>query len=295
MTRIDALKQEIEVLRDRISKLSAASLRISASLDLDTILSEVVESARTLTGARYSVITTLGDSGQVEDFVTSGFTPDEHRQVLDWTDGPRLCERFRDFQGALKLPDLHAYVRSQGYAPHPLLPRTAQGTAMRHRGVHVGNFFLADKAGEREFTSEDEEVLVLLASQAATAIANARTYRDERRARTDLEVLIETSPVAVAVFDAATGNPVSLNREADRIVSRLRIAGHPPEHLLEVATCRFLDGREIALTELPSRECSAAPRRCAPSKSSFRSPTGGTSPYWSTPPRSSPTRVRLSR
>ena len=47
----DELKQEIEALRDRISKLSAASLRISASLELDTVLSEIVESARALISA----------------------------------------------------------------------------------------------------------------------------------------------------------------------------------------------------------------------------------------------------
>ena len=251
LTSTDRLKQENAVLRDRISKLSAASLRISASLDLDMILSEVVDSARALTGARYSVIATIDGSRQVEDFVSSGFTPDEHRQVLEWADGRRLCERLQDSQGTLNLPDLHGYVRSLGYAPHPFLPKTALGTAMLHRGMLVGSFFLADKDGEREFTSGDEEVLVLLASQAAAAIANARTYRDERRARTDLETLIETSPVGVVVFDAGTGRPVSFNREADRIVSHLRIPNRPPEHLLEVMTCRFLDGREIALTELP--------------------------------------------
>ena len=38
------------MLRERISKLSAASVRISVSLDLDTVLSEVVESARALIG-----------------------------------------------------------------------------------------------------------------------------------------------------------------------------------------------------------------------------------------------------
>ena len=38
----DVLRQEINELRERISKLSAASLRISASLDLDTVLQEVV-------------------------------------------------------------------------------------------------------------------------------------------------------------------------------------------------------------------------------------------------------------
>ena len=47
---------------------------------------------------------------------------------------------------------------------------------MRHRGTHVGNFFLGDKEGREEFTGENEEVLLLSAAQAAIAIANARTY-----------------------------------------------------------------------------------------------------------------------
>ena len=40
----------------RIATLNAAILRINTSLDLDTVLHEVVDSARGLTGARYGVI-----------------------------------------------------------------------------------------------------------------------------------------------------------------------------------------------------------------------------------------------
>ena len=43
-----------------------------------------------------------------------------------------------------------------------------------------------------------------------------------------------------------TGRPVSLNREAKRIVEGLRTPGLPAEQLLEVLTCCFGDGREIA-------------------------------------------------
>ena len=46
---------------------------------------------------------------------------------------------------------------------------------MHHRGEHIGNFFLSDKGDGGEFSSEAEDVLVLFAAQAATAIANART------------------------------------------------------------------------------------------------------------------------
>ena len=93
MNSPDKRQQEIETLRDRISRLSAAILRISASLDMDTVLQEVVDSARALTGARYGVIATVDDSGRGQDFVTSGFTPDEHLQLAAWPDGPRLFER----------------------------------------------------------------------------------------------------------------------------------------------------------------------------------------------------------
>ena len=73
---------------------------------MTAVLQEVVDSARALTGARYGVIATVDDSGRVRDFVTSGFTPDEHKQLADWPDGPRLFEHLRDLPGPLRLDDL---------------------------------------------------------------------------------------------------------------------------------------------------------------------------------------------
>ena len=129
-----------------------------------------------------------------------------------------------------------------------------QATPMRHRGAHVGTFFMGDKAGGQEFTSEDEEVLLLFAAQAATAIVNARTHRDEQRARADLEALIETSPVGVVVFDAHTGKPLSVNQEAKRIAADLLVPGRSLEQALEVLTCRYADGREVTLDEIRNTE-----------------------------------------
>ena len=247
----DEPRREIAALRERISALSAASLRISASLDLETVLREVVESARTLTGARFGAIATIDEAGAPQDFVTSGFTEEQHRAMAEWSEGPRLFEHFRDLEGPLRIADVPAYVQALGFPTDRLPSKTFQGTPMRHRGVHVGNFYLVEKEGGEPFTDEDEEILVLFASQAATAIANARTYRAEQRARADLEALIETSPVGVVVFDVGTGRPVSLNREARRIVESLCAPGQSAEQLLEVITYRRADGREIALDQLP--------------------------------------------
>ena len=251
MTESAPTAAEHEALRARLAALSAASLRSSASLDLETVLTEVVESARTLTGARFGAIATIDETGTPRDFVTSGFTEEEHRRLAEWADGPRLFEHFRDLEGPLRIADVPAYVRALGFPTDRLPSKTFQGMPMRHRGVHVGNFYLVEKAGGAAFTDEDEQILVLFAAQAATAIANARTYRAERRARADLEALIETSPVGVVVFDGGTGDLVSLNREATRLVQSLCDPGQSAEQLLGVITCRRGDGREIALDRLP--------------------------------------------
>ncbi|MCY3737048.1 MAG: ATP-binding protein [Gemmatimonadaceae bacterium] len=243
-------QQESEAQRDLVARLSAAILRINASLEPDTVLREVLDSARALTGARYGVITTVDEAGQVQDFVSSGIGPEEHRQLAGWSDGPRLFEHFRAQPGALRLDDLPAYVRSLGFSSDLILSKTFQGTPMRHRGQEVGLFFLAGKEDGQTFTPEDEEVLKLFASQAASAIANARTHRDEQRARADLEALVDTSPVGVVVLDARTGRPVSFNREAKRIVEGLRQPGRSLEQLPDVLTFRRADGREVSLEKL---------------------------------------------
>ena len=95
---------------DRISRLSAAILRISQSLDVATVLEEVVESARALTGARSGVITTIDEQGEVQDFVTSGLSPEEYRKMVEWSDGRRLFEHLRDQAKPLRVADLPGYL-----------------------------------------------------------------------------------------------------------------------------------------------------------------------------------------
>ena len=247
----EADEHDTAALRDRTSKLSAAVLRVTASLDEATVLQEIVDSACTLTNARYGAITTIDGGGSPRDFVTSGFTPDRHRELEAWLpDGPRLFDHLRDLSTPLRLADLPSYIRSLGFSADLMPAKTFQGTPMRHRGTHVGSFFLAGKRGGREFSDEDEDILLLFASQAATAIANARTHRNEQLARASLEALVETSPVGVVVFDVSTGAPGTFNREARRMVKNLAARGRPSEELIELLTCRFADGREVPMSRL---------------------------------------------
>ncbi len=254
MTEAGDLLSENQALRERLARLSEASRRITEDLDLDTVLQEVVDGARSLTGASRGCLIVLDESGQLEAFVTSGVTEEEHQLFVALPGGIEFFYNLIGMSEPIRVADFSAHIASVGLPDvgPPLGPvKGFLGTPIRHRGQHVGIVNVSDKAGGLAFSEEDEHTLQMFASQAAMAIANARRYREEQRARADLETLVNTSPVGVVVFDATTGAPVSLNREGRRIVDDLRMPDQSTEQLLEVLTFRRDDGREISLREFP--------------------------------------------
>ena len=254
MEPADGLKREIETLRNRLSGLSEAGVRITEDLDLDTVLQEVVDAARSLTGARISGLTALDEAGGLTSFITSGMTAEERQRFVDLPGGPEFFAHLSSLPEPLRVSDFSAYTTALGLPEigPPLGPvKGFLGAPIRHRGRHIGNLYLSDKEGGLEFTQEDEDTLLMFASQAAMAITNARRHREEQRARADLETLVNTCPVGVVVFDAKTGAPSSLNREGRRIVDGLRNPDQTAEELLQTLTYRRADGREISLQEFP--------------------------------------------
>ena len=84
MQHQDARDQEIQTLRERLSRLGQASLRINESLDFDKVLQEMVDSARALTASHYGVITLHDENGVAGEFLASGMTADEKAEVLQF-------------------------------------------------------------------------------------------------------------------------------------------------------------------------------------------------------------------
>ena len=245
--------QDIAALQDRLTRLSQASLNINESLDLDDVFRKVLDSARSLTGARYGVITTINDAGHKNAFLSSGTTPEEHRQLAEMPERHQLFGYLSRLSAPMRVDDFQSHTRSLGMPEFtPLLPvRAFLGAPIRYRGASMGHIYLAKPDGAPEFTQEDEETLAMFASHAALAIANARRYRDEQRARNDLEALVSLSPLGVLVFDARTGDLLLVNEEARRIGGGQHEPADYIHELLRSTTLRRADGREIALGEHP--------------------------------------------
>ncbi len=106
MKPTDDPQRENRALRERFSNLNAAILRINASLDLDTILSEAVESACDLTGARFGIITPVDEAGVRLDSVFWGLTPEQWRETAAWRDKVPMFEHLSRLPGAFRVANL---------------------------------------------------------------------------------------------------------------------------------------------------------------------------------------------
>ena len=275
VNREDVLSQENQALRDRLSRLSEASVHINESLDFNVVLQEVIDNARYLTNARYGVIASMNEAGGLGSVLTSGTTEDEHRQLAELRGGTRIFDHFSKIPGPLRVDNYSEFAESVGLDGWlPMTVFAGLAAPVRHRGEPVGIIWLGHSRDDVEFTKEDEETLVIFASQAAMVISISGRYRDEQRARADLETLISTTSVGVGVFDARTGAVVSINREWMRIIDALLAPEESPETLRETLSIRRADGREYCLADVPIEQLLRAGEKVRAEEMVFSVPNG---------------------
>ena len=268
---------EIVALRERLAGLTQASLRINQTLDLDTVLQEVLDCARALTGAFYGIIALVDSQHGLLNILFSGMSDEEVRQIFGMPQGERLFRHLSELQKPLRVDDFQDYLRSQGISefslPMPVnsaMPYLA--APIIHRDQYVGSIYLSDKESGSTFTQEDEDTLMMFASQAALVIANAQRYQEEQRTRADLEALIDTSPVGVLVFDAVDGRIVSQNREVSRIAAALGMPDGPSEDTMTALTIRRGDGSEVSLKDIPFAQALSSGETVRLEQMVFRTP-----------------------
>ncbi|MGH2934135.1 MAG: GAF domain-containing protein, partial [Gaiellaceae bacterium] len=190
--------------QDRMRALVEAGIALSSELSLDAVLQKLIETAATLTGARYAALGVLDPTGaRLERFVTTGIDDATHRAIGDLPTGRGILGVLIRDARPLRLHDLGEDPRSVGFPPgHPPM-RSFLGVPVALRGIGYGNLYLTEKEDGGDFGAEDEDAVVLLAAQAAVAIENARLYESARQWSRQLESLNEVSEALVAEGDLA--------------------------------------------------------------------------------------------
>jgi signal transduction histidine kinase len=199
----------------RLRALVDTNVALASELSLDALLQRIVTAAADLTEARYAALGVIDASGSgLDRFLTVGIDDELRADIGEEPHGRGILGALIHDAVPLRLHDLAQDPRSVGFPPHHPPMHTFLGVPILLRGVSYGNLYLTEKAGGRDFTDEDEELVTLLASQAAVAVENARLYEASTAWSRQLESLNEVG--------SALATETDLERLLDLVARRLR-------------------------------------------------------------------------
>jgi signal transduction histidine kinase len=212
----------------RLRALLDAGIALTSELSLDAVLQRLVETAGTLTGARYAALGVIDPSGrELERFVTFGIDGETTKAIGDLPRGRGILGILIREATPLRLRDLTQDPRAVGFPPgHPPM-KTFLGVPILLRGVAFGNVYLTEKEGGVDFTEEDEEVVMLLAAQAAVAVENARLYESATRWSRQLEYLNEIGNALASEIELPALLELVAARLRELVAARLVLIGLP--------------------------------------------------------------------
>ena len=193
---------------------------VLAELDVEVVLSRVLEAARKLTSARYAAVGVLDEShSELERFLTSGIDEATQADIGSLPRGRGVLGELIVNPSPLRLGDVASHPRSYGFPRgHPPM-KTFLGVPLLTAGDLFGNIYLTDKAGGGPFTVDDEHALVALSRFAGIAIDHARRYAMVESQRAELQRAVSALDATVQIARAVGGETnlgVVLELIADR-------------------------------------------------------------------------------
>ena len=245
---------------EELDRLLAVGRTLVSELDLESVLNQVLETARELTSARYAALGILDErQRELERFITVGLDDEARRTIGPLPRGHGVLGELIRHPQPLRLADVTQHARSYGFPPgHPLMT-TFLGVPVSVRGEAWGNLYLTDKAGGEEFTESDEQLAIVLSEWAAVAIDNARLYENVERRRAELERAVRGLEATSAIA-RAVGFETELDRVLELIVKRGRAMSEARSFLvllqdnstLRVAAAAGEVGSDLVGTKIPS-------------------------------------------
>jgi signal transduction histidine kinase len=161
----------------KLRRLVQAILILDAELNLPVVLRRIIEEACDLVDAQYGALGVLSADGQTLDqFLTVGLDNEKEHAIGPRPTGRGVLGTLIADDKPLRLANLSDSPDSFGTPEHHPSMTSFLGVPVRVHGEVYGNLYLTNKRHAREFSADDEELVLALAMAAGIAIENARLH-----------------------------------------------------------------------------------------------------------------------
>jgi len=141
---------------EALEALDEATRAIAEVQDLEAALQLIVDRVRDLVDAEYAALGIAEPDGRIERFITSGISPEQRARIGPLPRGHGLLGLIIREGQSVRTTDIAGHPASFGFPPfHPPM-QTFLGVPIHRDGLPVGDLYLTDKRGGREFDADDQ-------------------------------------------------------------------------------------------------------------------------------------------
>jgi serine phosphatase RsbU (regulator of sigma subunit) len=195
-----SMKERMQKYAAQLSILHDIGLQLNRETDTGRLLDRVLDGAMELTSAGIGIMTLIEQrKARVVALKYADWYP--HRCEIE-ADTAKLHKGIEEMIGvrgreSMRLTSIRSndkdMVFPQGHVP---LRGLLVGTIRDSRGMVTGHFMLSEKKGDSTFSSQDEEIMSLLAAQSSVALLSAENFEREHYVAESLQTaLLPAVPV----------------------------------------------------------------------------------------------------
>ena len=191
------IRQTLAMDVTRLSALSDAVMDVAKGEDLKTSLKRLIQNAVLITDCTYGALGSITSNGTLEDFTYVGLSDETADEIDTFPEGKGLLGHLLKFPEPLRVSVIKDHPSSVGFPKgHPSMSGFL-GVPIRIRNELYGSIYLTQKRNGKDFTEEDEKLVVVLASAAGVAIDSYRGHI----AQSQVSLLAERERIARDLHD----------------------------------------------------------------------------------------------
>jgi len=221
--------------QERLKEVVAATPALIREVSLDGVLRRAVEISAEIIRARYAAIGVLAPDGRtLEHFTTYGIDPEVAATIGTTPQVHGILSLMIREARPIRMPDVTKHPDYRGLPPHHPPMQSFLGVPILGNGDVLGHLYLSEKIGGEEFTSEDEDLAIVLAAKTAAAIENARHHEESARLLAEVQQLQRTRERFFAMVNHELRNALAAVYGWSEMLVRKRDPATVPRAAFEV-------------------------------------------------------------